>query len=75
MKPDDVILQSIEFKGHTNVIAAVKCNLSNGQSSPLFENSCHEHNKNLQIINFDKNRAIRAVGAAENTALNHFHMH
>ena len=33
----DVSLKSIELKGFGNVIAGVKCTLSNGQASPMFE--------------------------------------
>ena len=63
--PQDVSLKSIQFKGTDDVIAGVKCNLTNGKSSPLIENKEQGFNKNPTTIKFDPNRPIRAVEAAE----------
>ena len=67
MRQDEVTLKSLEFKGGNYAIAAVKCNLSNGQSSPLYENSLNGFNyQNAQTINLDNNKRIVTVGVAEN---------
>ena len=64
MQPD-VIMTSIEFKSYaSDAIDSVQCNLSNGQSSPLFD--CPSGNKNYpQTLIFDKNRPVRAVAACD----------
>ena len=62
MQPD-VSLKSIELKGAFNTIAGVRCNLSNRQSSPMFEKE-GSFNINPKTFAFDTNRPIKAVEAS-----------
>ena len=64
MQPD-VLIKSIEFKvGGKNwlAISSVRVNLSNGESSPIFEKSDHTHYDPL-TVNFDANTRIRTIEA------------
>ena len=42
MQPD-VTIKSLEFKDSSYVISSIRVNLSNNQSSPVFENDQYEH--------------------------------
>ena len=60
----NVQIESIEFKTDCNVcpyLSSVRVNLSNGQSSPVFENSKWPHHSNHERINFDPKTKISAV--------------
>ena len=55
MRPD-VSIDSIEFKTmreNSFYVSSVKVNLSNGRSSPVFENSNWTQHTNHQTIDFD----------------------
>ena len=64
MSPD-VKLSSIEFKAAYSTLSSVKVNLSNEQSSEVFESASHSDYDNYQKIDFDSNTSIRAVEAKE----------
>ena len=63
MNPD-VSIKSIEFQTDL-ALSSVKVNLSNGQSSPVFENSDHHPHHFAKTITFDPNTPIRAVSARD----------
>ena len=69
MNPN-AFLESIEFKTNelnmenTATVSSVRVNLSNGESSPVFEKSDQTHYY-PETINFDPNTPIRAVEALE----------
>ena len=63
--PKDVTLKSLEFKSHNDtecLLSSVKCHLSNGQSSPIFENEQTKHYQPM-MINFQAQTPIKAVAA------------
>ena len=65
MKQADVSLKSIMFKtayGGISPISSLKCTLSNGEQSQIFEQAGQRH-EHQQTIEFDKNTPIRAVAA------------
>ena len=65
MNPD-VFIESIEFKSrheYSHYVSSVKVNLSNGESSPVFENSDWTQHSKHETIVFDPSTTIRAVEA------------
>ena len=60
----DLSLKSIEFKSVSgnNPISSVRCTLTNGVSSPLFEKAGVSHEKPA-TYNFDVNRKVCKVEA------------
>ena len=63
MLPEDVALQSIEFKTLDYAISSVRCKLSDGTTSPVFESTevDHENHQNLQL---NTGQSIIAVSAS-----------
>ena len=61
----DVSLRSIEFKSSGGPISSVRCTLTNGVSSLLFEKA-GAGDKNPVTYNFDTNKKIRKVEASSN---------
>ena len=64
----NVHIESIEFKTDCNVcpqLSSIRVNLSNGHSSPVFENSKWHHHANHERIYFDPKTKISAVFAFE----------
>ena len=67
MQPD-VSIQSIEFRTHCfgcHGLSSVRVNLSNGESSPIYQNFDASHD-DLKTINFDPFKIIRSVEANNN---------
>ena len=65
LQQPDVTLKSLEFCGDKDLIASVKCNLSNGQSSPVFCKVGGKYSEsNPKTIEFDST-PIRTVSAAD----------
>ena len=68
MMDPGVRIESIEFKTDCDVcvhLSSIKVNLSNGQSSPVFENSEWPHHDNHEKIEFDPSTPITAVSGFE----------
>ena len=64
----DVRIESIELKTDCDVcvhLSSIRINLSNGQSSSVFENSKWPHHDNHERIEFDPSTQIRAVHGFE----------
>ena len=59
-----VRLQSLEMKSNASVLSSVRCVLSNGISSPVFENeNAGVKHDQTEIINLDPSRQIRFLQA------------
>ena len=66
---EGVYLQSIKFKSNSSgYLTSVQCNLSNGLSSPTFEQEglAANYHQHLRTIELNRNRALRQVKAYDN---------
>ena len=67
--PDDVFLKLIEFKTwgikHEKVVSSVRCELSNGLSSPEFSNENYKHYQ-AKVVNFCGRNPVAGVQAYDN---------
>ena len=62
-----VKLTSIEFKFNriAETISSVKCNYSNEQSSPVFENDNHSHSSNDTVVFEDVKAVTRVLAGSD----------
>ena len=61
----DLSLKSIEFKASGGALSSVRCTLTNGVSSPLFEKAGVDHNQNA-TYNFDPKKKVCKVELSSN---------
>ena len=62
----EMSLKSIEFKANGSILSSVRCTLTNGVSSPLFERAGATHGQPA-IYNFDPKRKVCKVELSSNS--------
>ena len=68
--PPGVSLKSLQFKSFVS-ICSVKCTLTNGIESPVFESKLETQTR-PRTIEFDPQRPVRAVSSYDNNGKNEY---